>query len=256
MRSLPWANNDDKPETEVANSLKRKRNTRPRTEISRGSGVESLEVAEKSDSQETTIAESSEGDKAFDAMIPGYDHDDAYIMVEHDLIEAAKQVTRELHLEAYQKQSLAPLTEKILRPTAGGTRQKRKVESASEGESDEEGKGPGALGELLARRPSDKGVTAQPIKQKGSLPQREVRRSKYITEEDFAERKTGRKDHIVGEVVKNPSACETIVAPAETDDEDLDRPVRKKVHLCGIRHANFRLVNLPRLTSAMQENHL
>ena len=194
MRSLPWANNDDKPETEVANPLKRKRNTRPKTPISRASEVESLEVAEESDSQETTIAESSEGDKAFDAMIPGYDHDDAYIMVEHDLIEAAKQLTRELHLEAYQKQSLAPLTETILRPTAGGTRHKRKVESASEDESDEEVKGPGTLVELLARRPADRGLTAKPIKQKGGLPQREVRRSKDITEEeDIAGEKDGQK---------------------------------------------------------------
>jgi hypothetical protein len=113
----------------------------------------------------------SNGDTAFDAMIPGYEHDDAYIMVEHDLIEAAKQVTRHLHLEAYHKYSTAPVSDaEILRPTTKAPKTKPQAEGESNEEPDEEGKDASTLDELLRRRPIAAPVAATPIKRKPPTP--------------------------------------------------------------------------------------
>jgi hypothetical protein len=173
MRSLPWL--QDSTETTTSRpSLKRKRGAAPSTEPADedlpAKSVEPFDPSEPalSDSDDTTIL-TYNADSAFDAMIQGYDHDDAYIMVEHDLIEAAKQVTRHIHLEAYQKQATVPVVGQILRPTTGKPSHRPVVEGESgieEMESVPDDVSP--LGQLLRQRPKTAPVAATPIKRDGA----------------------------------------------------------------------------------------
>jgi hypothetical protein len=168
MRSLPWLK--DESDSSSSNPLKRKRKQAPvsDTDAPKPSRAKTPEVVESSDSEETIILDSN-GDSAFDAMIPGYENDDAYIMVEHDFIEAAKQVTRHLHLEAYQKHATAPVSAaEILRPTTGAPERRPQVEGESDDndDSDADGKDVSTLGELLRLRPAAVPIAATPIKPK------------------------------------------------------------------------------------------
>ena len=96
MRSLPWLVNKNEEDPPQKRNLKWKRDPEPEEVVMEKSKVEVAEVTEDSDSDETAVLSNS-ADHAFDAMVAGYDNDDAYIMVEHDLLEAAKQVTRHVH---------------------------------------------------------------------------------------------------------------------------------------------------------------
>src|SRR2546421_573622 len=168
MRSLPWLQGSTATST-CRPSLKRKRPTPSTTEPAEDSQVKSVESFDPSepppsDSDDTTIL-SYNADNAFDAMIQGYDHDDAYIMVEHDLIEAAKQVTRHIHQAAYQKQAAAPVIGQILRPTRRKPKPKPIVETESSIEEMDIGrKDVSTLGRLLRQRPKTAPVAATPIK--------------------------------------------------------------------------------------------
>jgi len=246
MRSLPWLNaNTDDAGSE--NELKRKRDQKKAAPAPpQVSEVEIAEVVENSDSGETTSVAlgRSDADSPHDAMIPGYDHDDAYIMVEHDLLEAARLVTRELHLEAYLKHATAPVQETILRPTIGSSQNKRKGVEMSDIESDVGDTRPRSLRELLTQRPAERGVAATPIKRRRVSPE---------SPESPLRRSMGRA---MAEVQPKRAPVTTVVKPIPTsrtfakepipltvalpkaqivgdddeDDEDLDKPIQKKAH--------------------------
>src|SRR5262245_53397404 len=116
MRSLPWLN-DETQDPSSGNPLKRKRKHKSDQRESQQTSEAGDADRPDSDSTETATVASSHSDRAFDAMVTGYEHDDAYIMVEHDLIEAAKRVTKQLHLEAYLRHAAAPVVGDITRPT-------------------------------------------------------------------------------------------------------------------------------------------
>ena len=233
MRSLPWLvkkeqdQNDDSSQSN--NPRKRKRNT---NQESKPVKAESPELP--SDSDETVILDPAL-DVPGDAMIPGYDNDDAYIMVEHDLLEAAKQVTRHFHLEAYQKHATAPVVDgEIIRPTTGAPKRvhSRNVHETLEVDAvsdEEEGEGMGkdvtSLGQLLRRRPAAL-VPATPIKrQQRSQPQLKKENRSMESRKNIQEKKMER------EVPRPPSrGAEADDEDEDEDDEDLDRP-RKVLNL-------------------------
>src|SRR5271154_3262363 len=144
MRSLPWLikKEDQSDDSHSDNPLKRKRNTKQPPQPIKAESPEP-----SSDSDDTTILDPAL-DVPLDAMIPGYDNDDAYIMVENDFLEAAKQVTRHLHLEAYQNRDTAPVEGDIVRPTTGAPKRVYKsnvheglqVDATSDEEDEEMGK--------------------------------------------------------------------------------------------------------------------
>lgn len=160
MRSLPWLTKDTKPEEDQQEEAIRLQNKR-KSELKspEPTDTNSPQNAETSDSDNTTIS-----DDVSDVMIPGYDHDDAYIMVEHDLVEAAKQVTRHLHIAAYQKHSLAPINSNVARPTT--RRPQRTTELVDEKDGDH--MDANLLGKLLRQRPIVAPLTATPIKRRRS----------------------------------------------------------------------------------------
>ena len=178
-----------------------------------------------SDSDDTEILD-PQLDVPVDAMVPGYDDDDAYIMVEHDLLEAAKQVTRHLHLEAYQKNASAPAVQgDIIRPTTSAPKRaySRNVHDAlqvaavSDEEDEDAGKNVTSLGQLLRRRPVAL-VPATPIKrqEKNQLQKKENR---------LVESRGDVKEKKVEPVIPRPPSRGTDADDEDDeDDEDLDRP--------------------------------
>lgn len=237
MRSLPWMK-EDSESLSSAPTLKRKRKPVVDTKASEPSRVKTPEVEVDSSDAETIVMDTN-GDTAFDAMIPGYEHDDAYIMVEHDLIEAAKQVTRHLHLEAYHKIATAPVSDaEILRPTTRAPKTKPQVEGEIYEEPGGEAKDVSTLDDLLRRRPAAAPVAATPIKRESSastvrdrgsgneVPKlnltRDSRRIELTTETTVVgsdkESKTLRRNRTLQEVPEDEE---------EEDEEDLDRRPRK-----------------------------
>ena len=243
MRSLPWITTNNEGQDQPDNPLKRKRPIKSDVPNPETTEILTSELAESSDSDDTTVLDPS-GDNAFDAMIPGYDNDDAYVMVEHDLLEAAKQVTRHIHLEAYQKHVTAPVEEKeILRPTTGAPQRRPVIEGESDEETDGKGKDVSPLGELLRRRPAPMLVAATPIKRKERSPARERgRRNQVQTTDDHRSTEPGkesrndRKVEMIREMTRDVEADDE---DEDEDDEDLERP-RKVYH--SLTFANiFRL---------------
>jgi hypothetical protein len=238
MRSLPWLKADNDKDTESENEVKKGPKERKKVPAPPKSEVESEEAIDDSVSVETAVTQASDGDNAYDAMIPGYDNDDAYIMVEHDLLEAAKLVTRELHLEAYLKHATAPVEKTILRPTIGGTPKKRKAQEISEGFSDVEDTAPRTLGELLTQRPADRGAAATPIKRRNidsTSQQRKSANAKSEVENEGSPVRATTKAVMLGptDIRRDSNDRISISKKEETeeedDDEDLDKPIRKKV---------------------------
>ena len=217
MRTLPWVDEGkDRPQ----NPLKRKRT--PKSDIQPPQPTEP-EPEPSSDSDAIAILDSS-GDHTIDAMIPGYDNDDAYIMVEHDLLEAAKQVTRHIHLEAYQKHATAPITGEIVRPTIGVAKRRPVVEVEEEDEGEGGGKDVSTLGELLRRRPTATLVAATPIKRKEKSPGRErvskVDLRKVEEVRDVHRVDMGRERRASSERRRNVEMLKEETRAAEADDED------------------------------------
>ena len=232
MRSLPWVKkDDDQGDDKPKNPLKRKRKSK--SDVPNPVEIQTHEVAESSDSEDTTILDTL-GDNTFDAMIPGYDNDDMYIMVEHDFLEAAKQVTRHIHREAYQKQITAPVVEeKIIRPTTGAPLRTPVVEGESDEETDGKGKDVSTLGELLRRRPAAMLTAATPIKRKEHSPLRErVARRQVQTLNDH--RRTESENEGRNDRNRKPEMLRENTRGGETndeyeddeDDEDLERPLK------------------------------
>jgi hypothetical protein len=222
MRSLPWANKDG-TNAPSEKSLKQKRNTTP----SILSPQVPADLPDPPDSEET-IQESA--DRAFDTMIPGYENDDAYIMVEDDFLAAAKQVTRQLHQEAYQRRATTTTTGEITRPTIGAPRRRVPVEGDTEDSSDEEGVDDSALGELLRRKPPAHAVVATPIKRREVVRGRSpspVRKKISRTAEDMP------RGTRVTRVVEYADVDD------DEDDEDLGTP-RKRVRISWISSDLFR----------------
>jgi hypothetical protein len=212
MRTLPWLLKKDES---AEKSLKRKRNMQPDIPSSQVKLTELVEI----DSQRTT----PEPTKSEDVMIPGYDHDDAYIMVEDDLLAAAKQITRHLHQEAYQRHATTTVTGEIVRPTTSAPRRRPEIEDeAEEDSSDGEGKDASTLGELLRQKPPAPSVAATPIKRTDVLTAKSLQRRRSISPAPMAVNKNNR----VG-LTKETRVVE-IGTDDDEDDEDLDRP-RKKV---------------------------
>lgn len=231
MRSLPWL--QDSTETTTSRpSLKRKRGAAPSTEPADedlpAKSVEPFDPSEPalSDSDDTTILTYS-ADNAFDAMIQGYDHDDAYIMVEHDLIEAAKQVTRHIHLEAYQKQATVPVVGQIVRPTTGKPSPRPVVEGESsieEMESVPDDVSP--LGQLLRQRPKLAPVAATPIKRDGARCVRDMDVKTIDLTLDGSQRGEKKETNGPLQTTKNGMRKENRNIDndvTDDDDEDLDK---------------------------------
>jgi hypothetical protein len=159
-------------------------------------------------------------------MIQGYDHDDAYIMVEHDLVEAAKQVTRHIHLEAYQKQAAAPITGEITRPTTCKPKQQQSVvDGETSADDEEEVKDGSTLGELLRRRPTATLGPATPIKRK----QERVLETREVKTIDLTLDGSQREKEINGpkEVARKTAREENRIVETDDDDDDLDKPPKK-----------------------------
>jgi hypothetical protein len=218
MRSLPWANKDG-TNASSEKSFKQKQNTTP----SIPSPQVPTDLPDPPDSEET-IQESA--DCAFDTMIPGYDNDDAYIMVEDDFLAAAKQVTRQLHQEAYQRRSTTTRTGEITRPTIGAPRRRVPVEGDTEDSSDDEGVDHSALGELLRRKPPAPAVVATPIRRhevRGQSPSPVRKKISRIAED----------------IPRGTRMVEHADVDDDEDDEDLGTP-RKRVCISWISSDLFR----------------
>ena len=174
-------------------------------------------------------------------MVAGYDNDDAYIMVEHDLLEQAKVVTRHIHLAAYEKQASAPISDgEIVRPTVANRMRKEMSVSASDAD-EEKRKESSALEELLSEKPATRVVPATLIRRRtiGSTlnEEDENRLGNENTSEskmnikntgDSLEARQDAKSHLKEEVVE--------VEDDDEDDEDLERKPPRKVqqYLIGI----------------------
>lgn len=220
MRSLPWLKDGSEP---PPGALKRKRPIPAEKPLPEP--VPAPSEASSSDSEETTVLENT-ADNAYDAMIQGYDHDDAYIMVEHDLVEAAKQVTRHIHLEAYQKQAAAPITGEITRPTTCKPKQQQSVvDGETSADDEEEVKDGSTLGELLRRRPTATLGPATPIKRK----QERVLETREVKTIDLTLDGSQREKEINGpkEVARKTAREENRIVETDDDDEDLDKPPKK-----------------------------
>ena len=226
MRSLPWltkeAGRDEQPE----NVVKQHKEQNGDLKLPEPAGRETSQNPESSDSDDTTIL----GDNTFDAMIPGYENDDAYIMVEHDLLEAAKQVTRHLHLAAYQKNATAPIHGDIVRPTIS-PKQNAQVEGTANNKEDENMNRGNTLGNLLKHRPAVAPIAAAtPLKRErdnspiesqdgrqeahASKPSQDTRLIQSHSRGQFADvRKRGHE--IEGDVADDEE---------DEEDEDLERP--------------------------------
>jgi hypothetical protein len=218
MRRLPWLVNKDDSDVVVEKSLKRKRRMTP--------DIPSPQVPTpdpvNSDSEETVVDSS---DQAMDVMIPGYNNDDAYIMVEDDFLAAARQVTRHLHQEAYQRHSTTTVTREITRPTIGKPRPRTPVEGETDESSDGEGEDMSTLGELLRRRPPTPTVAATPIK-----------RRQVVAMRPPSPLQRGISPPMRNRPVVSTSAihvAETCATDDDEDDEDLDKPP-KKVYLLHV----------------------
>jgi hypothetical protein len=220
MRTLPWLKNTDGESVDT--------NTRQEvkdeiTESEDESAITEVETAEQGDESETEDEEDDfAGDNAADVMRPGYEADDAYIMVEHDLLEAAKQLTRHIHLAAYQKNAAAPMPEihEIQRPTTGPPKIRPLVEGISDDEVDTDGKDSTTLGELLRRRPVTKTFAVTPLKRKERSPghPNTAKENRPISNDVNFTTSTTR------DVTKG---AELDAEDDTEDDEDLARPLKK-----------------------------
>jgi len=183
-------------------------------------------------------------------MIPGYANDDAYIMVEHDLLEQAKSVTRHIHLEAYKRQISAPVAdEEIVRPTIANRRKDTSV-SASEWEEEEKGDinenglQSSTLDELLSEKPAARVTPATPIKRRtitvSSKDNAEKRREKNSIFGLTATTKPTNEITEMGQDIRIPVRDVVDVQEDEDDEdeEDLDRrrPPRKVLNLVPLSH--------------------
>lgn len=229
MRNLPWLVTNDAGNESLENPRKRKRNPTGKSDVDIPQSTEA-ESVQLSDSDETIIRNVST-DNATDAMIPGYDNDDAYIMVEQDLLEAAKQVTRHLHLEAYQKQAVAPIVEDIVRPTVGVG--KRKPEILSDEEDDGTEAEGSTLGKLLRQSSTTTLVAATPIRRREKPavrelePKREMERmdrTNNVSHTDSSAESVSSRKQIVGLETMGKQAGDADADDEDEDDEDLDRP--------------------------------
>jgi len=213
MRTLPWLDGGKGNENE--NPLKRKRNQRSDIQTPEPTEIETAELAESSDSDISETLDSPSDNK----MIAGYDNDDAYIMVEHDLLEAAKQVTRHIHLEAYHKHATAPVTGNIVRPTTEAPKRKPQIDGPSDEEEEEKGKDLSTLGELLRRRPIATLVAATPIKREEKSSQRATI-SRVGSQKDIMSGQRDSEDKMLKDETKGAETDDE----EDEDDEDLDRP--------------------------------
>jgi hypothetical protein len=253
MRTLPWL--DGGKGNENANTLKRKRNQRSDIQTPEPAEKETAELAESSDSDIAETLDSSSDN----SMIGGYDNDDAYIMVEHDLLEAAKQVTRHIHLEAYHKHATAPVTGKIVRPTTEAPKRKPQIEGSSDEEEEGKGKDPSTLGELLRRRPTATLVAATPIKREEKSPE-QAKISRVGLQKETQQKIRGREGIVSGQRGSEIKMLKEETKGAETDDEededdeDLDRP--HKVSPLNTSTNISRLRKSPLVWYALHQTHL
>ena len=164
-------------------------------------------------------------------MIPGYDNDDGYIMVEQDLVEAARLVTRHIHHEAYQKHIAAPVPDdEIVRPTIEATKRQQEVKGDSEEEEDLS-----TLGQLLTRRPPAALVAATPIRRtpikgKENTPDQDRGTGWKTVEARAGIQSTYRRESgISGEqninagMLKEETKENALDEETDEDDEDLER---------------------------------
>jgi hypothetical protein len=219
MRTLPWLKKTDGESVETNTPKEVKEEI---TESEDEPDITEVETAEQADGSETEDEEDDFADNAADVMRPGYEADDAYIMVEHDLLEAAQQVTRHIHLAAYQKNAAAPMPEihEIQRPTTGPPKIRPLVEGISDDEGDTDGKDLTTLGELLRRRPVTKTFAVTPLKRKerSPPPTKTTKENKPIS------------NHVSFTTSMTRDVTKGAEADAEDDtedDEDLARPLKK-----------------------------
>jgi len=245
MRSLPWTS------TSTSNApspkgTKRKRNVSP---VATSPRTEPLDPIDSSSEDFDNTVQDKES-QLEDAMIPGYANDDAYIMVEHDLLEQAKSVTRHIHLEAYKRQISAPVAEEeIVRPTVANRRKDTNV-SASEWEEEEKGDinenglQSSTLDELLSEKPAARVAPATPIKRRtitvSSKDNAEKRREKNSTFGLTATTKPTSEITGMGQDIRIPvkDVVEVQEDEDEDDEEDLDRrrPPRKVLNLAPLSY--------------------
>ena len=93
MRSLPWLRKTDGQSAKHTDALEGDMNTIKEEEGPETAEVESSEQLGGSETEDEEDGFKS-GDNATDTMISGYNHDDAYIMVENDLLEGSLLFTR------------------------------------------------------------------------------------------------------------------------------------------------------------------
>ena len=239
MRTLPWLKKSD-GESADTNTHKQAKDeiteAEDELEITEVDTVEQVDGSETEDEEDDFVSE----DNAADAMRPGYDADDAYIMVEHDLLEAAKQVTHHIHLAAYQKHAAAPMPDihEIQRPTSGPPKLRPLVGGISDDEGDTDGKDLTTLGELLRRRPATRTFTVTPLKRKERSPART-----NISKENKPISNNGNSaPSMVRDVTKGAEADDE---DDSEDDEDLARPL-KKVHS---QHPSLSHVQMAKIVS-------
>ena len=225
MRSLPWLRKTDGQWAKHTDALEGDMNTIKEEEGPETAEVESSEQLGGSETEDEEDGFKS-GDSAIDTMIPGYDHDDAYIMVEHDLLEAAKQVTRHIHLAAYQKHAAVPMPniQDIKRPTTGAPKSNPQVDGISDDEEETYGKDLTTLGQLLRRRPLPKTFAVTPLKRKERSPAPMNRTSNAAKEN-----KPISKNAISGTAFSREETrgAEEDDEDDDEDDEDLARPFKK-----------------------------
>ena len=247
MRSLPWLKKTDGQSAKHTDALEGDRNTVKEKEKPETAEVESSEQLNGSETESEEDAFKS-GDNAIDIMIPGYDHDDAYIMVEHDLLEAAKQVTRHIHLAAYQKHAAVPMPniQDIKRPTTGPPKSKPQVDGISDDEEETYRKDLTTLGQLLRRRPPPKTVAVTPLKRKERSPAPMNRTSNAVNENKPISKNGNSGTAISREDTRGDERDDE---DNDEDDEDLARPF-KKVWPHGYSLTHMQMAKIASMTSA------
>jgi len=203
MRTLPWRTNTNRKHPEGdGNTITKEENP---------------DESETQDEEYESETQDEEDEGLNDTMIPGYDHDDAYIMVEHDLLEAAKQVTCHIHRAAYQKHVSAPMpnNQDIQRPTTGHLKLRPHVHGISDDEEDDLT----ILSELLRKPPVPKTVAITLLKRKKRSP-----KLMNWTGNDANENNPISKNANSGTVTEG---AEVYDADDDEDDEDLTRPCKR-----------------------------
>ena len=243
MRSLPWLKKTDGESAKRTDALEEDRNAIAGEEKPETAEVESSEQLNGSETEDEEDGFKS-GDNATDTMISGYNHDDAYIMVENDLLEAAKQVTHHIHLAAYQKHASVPMpdVQEIKRPTTGPPKSKPHVDGISDDEGETYSKDSTTLGQLLRRRPVPNTFAVTPLKRQERSPVRTNR-----TTNAAKENKPVSKNGDSGTAIPRDETNGTEVDD-EDDDEDLARPF-KRVPPSGYSRTDLQVAKTVSMTS-------